>query len=124
MKKLSVEFRTEGSAAVLMAEGILDEGATFELHRRVGESIATGFRSIVLNLTGVVSMTPDGIMLLEAIRHDVALCDGTLILTVPQADAAEMLKVYGLSDHILIMPTEKEALRRLDNPPPSAWAMA
>ena len=119
---IAVELHVEGSAAVLRATGILDEKGTFELHRKVEEAIAIGFRSVVINLSGVSSMTPDGLMLLEAIRHDVALCDGQLILTVPQHEVAEMLKVYGLSKHMVIMPTEKDALRRLDNPPPSAWA--
>jgi len=66
-------------------------------------------------------MTPDGLMLLEAIRHDVALCDGQLILTLPQHEAAEVLSLYGLRKHLVILPNEKEALRRIDSSIPAAW---
>lgn len=118
----TVELHAEGPAVVLRVKGILDEKAAIELHNKVEEAIATGFRSLVLNLSAVASMTPDGLMLLEAIRHDVALCDGQLILTIPQHQAAETLKVYGLNKHVTITPTEKEALRRLDDAPASAWA--
>ena len=93
-----------------------------ELHKKVEEAIAIGFRSLVLNLSGVTSMTPAGLMLLEAIRHDVALCDGQLILTIPQHEAAELLKVYGFNKHLVIMPSEKDALRRIDSSLPSLWA--
>ncbi len=119
---VTVELHTEGPAAVLRATGVLDEKGTMELHKKVEEAIAIGFRSLVLNLSGITSLTPDGLMLLEAIRHDVALCGGLLILTIPQRQAAEMLNVYGLNRHLVITPTEKDALRRVDSSLPSIWA--
>jgi len=118
---MPVEFCAEGPAAVLRAVGTLDERGATQLHRKVLEAIDTGFKSIVLNLSGITSMTPDGLMLLEAIRHDVALCDGQLILTLPQHEAAEVLSLYGLRKHLVILPNEKEALRRIDSSIPAAW---
>ena len=122
MMSVTVELHAEGPAAILRVAGVLDEQSTIELHNKVEEAIATGFRSLVLNLTGVTSLTPDGLMLLEAIRHDVVLCGGQLILTIPQREAAEMLKVYGFSKHLAILPSEKDALRRIDSLLPSLWA--
>ena len=119
---VTVELHAEGPAAVLRVAGVLDERGTIELHNKVEEAIATGFRSLVLNLSGITSITTDGLMLLEAIRHDVALCDGQLILTIPQREAAEMLKVYGFNKHLVILPCEKDALRRIDASLPSIWA--
>jgi len=117
-----VELHAEGPAAILRVAGVLDEPGTIELHKKVEEAIATGFRSLVLNLSNVKSLTPDGLMLLEAIRHDVALCSGQLILTIPQHEAAEMLKVYGLNEHVVILPSERDALRRIDSSLPCVWA--
>jgi len=119
---VTVELHAEGPAAILRVAGVLDERGAIELHKKVEDVIATGFRSLVLNLSGITSITPDGLMLLEAIRHDVALCDGQLILTIPQHEAAEMLKVYGLSKHLVILPSEKDALHRIDSSLPSLWA--
>ncbi|HUT03192.1 MAG TPA: STAS domain-containing protein [bacterium] len=117
-----VELCAEGPAAVLRATGALDERGATQLHSKVQEAIDTGFRSVVLNLSGITNMTPDGLMLLETIRHDVALCDGQLILTLPQHEAAEVLSVYGLKKHLVILPSEKEALRRIDSSIPAGWS--
>ncbi len=118
---IAVELTTEGPAAILRAEGVLDEMGATQLHCKVLEAMDTGFRNIVLNLSGVTNMTPDGLMLLETIRHDVALCDAQLILTLPRREVADILRLYGLKNHLTILPSEKDALRQVDGSIPAGW---
>jgi len=107
---IAIDLVSAGPAAVLRIAGVLDEKAAGQVWSRAEEVIALGFRNIVLNLAGVTTMTAAGVMLIESIRHDVAINGGHLVLTEPQQQPAEMLTVYGLSGQMSILASESEAL--------------
>jgi len=111
-----LDFLALGPAAVLRVNGVLDQGGADCVYQQVEEIVAAGFANLVINLSGVERMTPDGVMMIEAIRHHMALCKGNLYLTSPPAGSSEVLQIYGLSSDVDFFSSEWEALSQVDFP--------
>lgn len=117
----TVELDPRGPVVILRVRGALDEKGAARVHAKVDEALCTGLKNLVLNLADVTKITPDGVMLIEAIRHDVTLCGGQLVLTKPRPETAELLNIYGLFNQLVVLPSEKDAVRRIDACDPAAW---
>jgi anti-sigma B factor antagonist len=110
---LIITRRNVADVTILQLEGrlIVDEAGQHLLHGQVTDLVASGHRSILLDLRGVTHMDSGGVGALAAVSLHVAKRNGALKLLSPGERVLRVLHVTHLESVFEIFEQESDALR-------------
>ena len=102
---VDIAVRQEGDNVVLDVRGELDVTGAPELSRVVGDLVANGSPSLVLDLSAVTFVDSTGLSALVSGRNECRAMDGDLELRDPSQAAAKVLNITGLDQVFAIQST-------------------
>lgn len=111
--QFSVVSRLVGDTAVVYPKGYLNNLSGESLVRECGAYIGKGTTKIVVNFSEIDLINSIGISLLLQIIEDIRNIKGTICCTDMSKFLRDTFEMLGLIKHILVFPTESDALKYL-----------
>lgn len=113
MNPFSVDSRVLNDIAVLYPRGYLNNIVGEGLEAACSKFLDEGITRIVLNFSRVEFINSIGISILLAVMEKMRDMGGTLCFTDLGSLHSDTFEMLGLSKHMLVFPTEEEALAHL-----------
>lgn len=111
--QFSVSSRLVGDAAVIYPRGYLNNLSGESLVKECGNHIGKGTTKIVVNFSEIELINSIGISLLLQIIEDIRNIKGTICCTNMSKFLRDTFEMLGLIKHMLVFPTENDALKYL-----------
>jgi anti-sigma B factor antagonist len=108
--ELFVDVRDEAGHKVLAATGEIDVHTASRLRDRLADVIASGERTLIVDLTGVDFLDSTGLGVLVGGLNKVQEVDGSLSLVCPHASLLKLFTITGLDQVFVIHPTVAAAI--------------
>ncbi len=113
MTNFKVVAQVIDDIAVLAPQGYLNNIIGEELNRECLNTLKGGRKQIVLNFDQLEVINSIGISILLGILNDAKEAGGQICFSNMPKLFTETFDMLGLSEHMLVFPTEEEAIRHL-----------
>ena len=107
---LIVDVRPEAGHTVLAATGEIDIHTAHTLQDRLADVVASGERTLIVDLGGVEFLDSSGLSALVGGLNKVRDVGGSLSLACPHANLLKLFAITGLDQVLVIHPTVAAAI--------------
>ena len=110
---MKISYEDHGPVALVIASGEFVADAAERFRRTVGERLAAGARSVVIDLANVARIDSSGLEDLLWLSGEVSAAGGALRLAAPPFAVTEALRVTRLADRFVVAESVELAARSL-----------